>query len=122
MTVWGEAIERGKNLLECTKFGRFYRHTRPHSTLDIRPILPFNKIVGIMHESKSHQFHGSIPFKCRFTVTVGKGLLNAQMVNVEWIVSRIVRRSLRMKEQRNVVISKQLVTGDKIPIHKHCNK
>lgn len=63
-------------------------------TLNVGPVFPLDQVVGIVKKGKPQKINGSVAFKGRLAVTKGKGLLNAQMVNIEGIVTGIVRRAI----------------------------
>lgn len=70
-------------------------------TLNVGTRLPLDEFVGVMNQRKSLQFDGGVSFKGGFPVTKGKGLLDAQMVNVEGIVARVVRRTAGEQVEKN---------------------
>ena len=58
--------------------------------LDIGPIFPLDETIRVMNESSAQIGNRGVFFKGRLSVTVGERLLNLQMLNIQWIVSRVI--------------------------------
>ena len=66
--------------------------------MNIGPILPFDKIVGIVNEGSIESDGFGVHVIFRFTVAIGKRFLDLQMLDIEGIVGRIIRRSKSLKK------------------------